>query len=236
MGIWFCAAAQQAKPVYELGVNLGFLVYQGDLTPRRFGALETQKFALGFSGAKLLSSSFAIRGNLLFGKLKGDDARYEQPEWRRQRNFYFSSPVTELSVLLAWSPLQTNYVDKGLSPYLFAGAGLSFLKIKRDQSRINPDYFLPELAEFWAGLSADSARALPRAIPVLPAGAGIKYFFRSNWALQAETAYRFSTTDYLDGFSQSANPGKRDHYFNYSVGLIYRGGNNKRLGCPVIRY
>jgi Outer membrane protein beta-barrel domain len=230
------AYAQTNVPKYEFGANLGFLVYQGDLTPEKLGSFKTQKLALGLHAGKILSSSFSVRANLAFGKLKGDDAKYANPEFRQQRNFNFTSPVFEVSGQLVWNPLNRNYADKGFSPYLFAGAGLSLLRIKRDWSNINTTYFNPEVSEIWAGLAADSAHKLPRILPIIPIGAGVNYFFSSKLGVNAETTYRISTTDYLDGFSQAANPDKKDNYLGYSVGIIYRTGKKNRLDCPVIRY
>jgi hypothetical protein len=230
------AAAQLDNPKYEFGINLGFLVYQGDLTPQQIGSFKTQKFSVGLHASRLLSSSFSVRANLAFGKLKGDDAKYSTPEFRQQRNFNFTSPVTELTGQLVWNVTGRNYADKGFSPYLFAGVGVSFLNIKRDYSNINTDYFGGETSEILIGLDADAAHSLPRVIPVVPIGAGVKYFFTPNWAVNAETSYRIATTDYLDGFSQAANPDKKDNYLGYSIGVIYRTGKKNRLGCPVVRY
>lgn len=238
--IAFCmsisAQAQPINPKYEFGVNLGFLVYQGDLTPEQLGSFKTQKFSLGFHASKLLSSSFSVRANLVFGRLKGDDALYSYPEYRQQRNFNFTSPVTELTGQLVWNPLGRNYIEKGFSPYLFAGAGFSFLKIKRDWSNIDASYFGSETSDIWTGLAADSAYTLPRIIPVVPLGVGVKYFFTSKLAVNAEASYRLSYTDYLDGFSQSANPQRNDHYLNYSIGLLFRVGKKNAFKCPVMKY
>lgn len=230
------ANAQPANPKYEFGVNLGFLVYQGDLTPEKFGSFKTQKLALDLHASRIISPSFSVRANLSFGKLKGNDALYNNPDYRQQRNFNFTSPVTELSAQFVWNVAGRNYADKGFSPYLFAGAGLSFLKIKQDWSNINTTYFEPETSEIWAGLAADSAHKLPGILPVIPIGAGMKYFISPHWAVNAETSYRLTSTDYLDGFSKAANPGKKDNYLDYSVGIIYRTGKKDRLGCPVMRY
>ena len=116
-------SAPPTNPKYAFGLNLGFTVYQGDLTPERLGSFRTQRFAFGLHASRLISSSFSIRANFLRGRLKGDDALYSSSEYRQQRNFNFSSPVTEFTGQLVWNPLQRNYTDKGFSPYLFAGAG-----------------------------------------------------------------------------------------------------------------
>ncbi len=226
----------QHYPKYEFGINLGFTVYQGDLTPEQLGSFKTQKLAIGLQAAKLLSPSFSVRATFLRGKLKGDDALYASPEFRQQRNFNFSSPVTEFTGQLVWNPLGRNYSEKGFSPYFFAGAGIAFLRIKRDWSGLNSSYFNSETSTLFSGLAADTTHSVPRLIPVIPVGMGIKYFFTPKLGMNAEAAYRLGYTDYLDGFSEAANPDKKDHYLNYSVGIIYRTGKKNMLKCPKIRY
>jgi hypothetical protein len=228
-------SAQKSKYRYEFGLNAGFAVYQGDLTPRRLGSFETQKFSVNLHASRIMNDFLSVSGNLFLGKLKGDDAVYDEPEFRQQRNFNFTSPVTELSVQLVLNLTGSNYRERGFSPYLFAGGGLSLVKIRRDWSGINAAYF-SEAETVWTGLDADSAHSLPRLLPVIPLGGGVKYFFKPNWAVNAETSYRVATTDYLDGFSRSANPEKKDNYFSYSVGLIFRPGKLGDWKCPVIRY
>jgi hypothetical protein len=228
--------AQDEKPRYEFGINLGFLVYQGDLTPNRIGAFETQKFSVGLHASRILNSTVLVRGHLLLGKLKGDDAVYTKPEYRQQRNFNFTSPVTELTAQMVYNPLGRNYIEKGFSPYVFAGVGLSLVKVNRDWSNFNAEYFGSETSEISTGLAADAARNTPRLLPVIPIGSGIKYFFTPRLAANVEASYRLTRTDYLDGFSQAANAQKGDHYLNYSAGIIYRTGSKNKLNCPKIKY
>lgn len=228
--------SQTNLPTYEFGLHAGMLVYQGDLTPRRLGSFETQKFSIGLHASKIISPILSFRANLQLGTLKGDDAAYENPEFRPQRNFTFTTPVTELTGQMVWNITGSNYAEKGFSGYLFAGAGLSFLKIKRDWSRLNASYFGAGTSKLLEGLAIDSAQRLPRIIPVVPVGAGVKYFLNNNWGVNAETNYRIATTDYLDGFSESANPKNKDNYWGYSIGIIYRTGKKNTLGCPVVKY
>ncbi|MEI9946765.1 MAG: DUF6089 family protein [Chitinophagaceae bacterium] len=231
----FTAGAQLNVPKYEIGAGIGAYVYQGDLTPSFSGSFRTMRVGINIHGSKIMSRSFMVRANLAFAGLRGDDAGYDDPEYRKQRAFNFRSPLFEVTGQLVWNPLGKNYDDKGFSPYLFGGAGFSFLKVKRDYSNFNAAYF-GESSDIGARLAVDETQRLPRVQPVVPVGIGVRYNLSSRIAVNAESSYRFVFTDYLDGFSQSVNPQKDDHYHSTSVGIIYRIGKKNLLDCPVIRY
>lgn len=234
-------AAQQNEYKWMLGVHAGTMIYQGDLTPSRFGSYKTASFALGISAGKILSPYFAIRANAVLGKLNGNDAVYDNPLWRKSRSFMFQSSVTELNAQLLWNPFGNNSNETGqrFTPYLFAGSGVSFVNISRDYSRMDTAVFGFN-TKVQNGLRADTARSLPRTLFVLPVGAGISYFLGERWTLNYELGFRYTFTDYLDGFSQAANPGSKDFYHTQTLGLVYRFGGSKSgggtLGCPVMKY
>ena len=236
--ISFCyypVAAQNNVAKYEVGAAISAFIYQGDLTTHRFGSVETTRFGINLHGSKIVSPSFMLRTNLAIGSLKGDDAKYNNPAFRKQRNFNFRSPVLEVAQLVVWNLFGKNYEDKGFSPYLFGGAGISFLKIKRDWSNFNAAYF-GDGADLPNRIAIDAQHSLPKIIPVIPLGVGVRYGLTQNITINAESSYRLTYTDYMDGFSQAANPGKNDHYLTTSVGAIYRVGKKNRLDCPVVRY
>ncbi len=231
----FEANAQTDAIKYELGAGLSSLIYQGDLTPSRLGSYRTMKLGVNIYGSRILNRSFMVRINLAIGGLKGDEAKYNNPEYRKQRNFNFRTPVVEIAPLLVWNPLGKNFTEKGFSPYLFGGAGFSFLKIKRDWSNFNAAYF-GDGSDIPERIAVDAAQSTPRVLPVIPVGAGIRYDLSSTIAVNAETSYRFTFTDYLDGFSQAANPARNDHYQAITVGAVFRFGNRNTLACPVVKY
>jgi len=223
-------------PKHEIGFSAGMFVYQGDLTPEKAGAFKTPGFAINLFYNRLLSRSFSLRTNLAHGKLWADEANYDNPAWRKQRSFNFTARNTEISELLVWNILGNNYSEKDIvSPYIFAGAGLSSLHITRDWSHMNPDYFAND-STFLTGLAADSLHKLPGTIPVIPVGVGIRYSISNKLSIMAEASYRFTFSDYIDGFSQSSNPDKNDFYANYSIGLIYTFGKYTSLDCPPMRF
>ena len=218
---------------YEIGVFAGGYIYQGDLTPSALGSYRTMKPGFGFYGSRILTYKLSIRGSLAIAKLKGDESKYSKPEYRQQRNFNFHTPLLELTGQLVWNPLGLNYANKGFSPYVFGGGGFSFLKVKRDWSKFNAEYFDPASSTI-TGLAADQQTTPPGFIPVVPMGLGVRYNLSSRFAAFAESSYRITFTDYLDGFSKAANPERQDHYYSHIVGLIYRIGKKNTLDCHVM--
>jgi hypothetical protein len=228
--------AQYSVPKHEFGLTAGMFIYQGDLTPEKAGAFKSPSLTVNLFYNRLLSRSFSLRTNLAVGRLTASDANYDHPEWRTQRALRFKTRVTELSELLVWNILGNNYSGRyNLSPYIFGGVGISSLRIRRDWSQFNPDYFAAETKTL-EGLGTDTTHRMPTVIPVIPVGAGLRMAISPRLSVMAEASYRFTFTDYLDGFSQVANPNKKDYYSSYSVGLIYTLGTANTLKCPPMRY
>src|SRR5205085_339637 len=113
-------------------------VYLGDLTPEQLGSSRTIQPGISIFAKKPLSRFLGVRLHMSFARLKGDDSRYSKPEYRQQRNFYFTTPVREFSGQLVWNIRGRNYDDYGIMPYVFSGAGVSFIRVKKDYSRMDP--------------------------------------------------------------------------------------------------
>ena len=218
---------------YELGIQAGTFIYQGDLTPDKIGSYKTMKPVAGISVARFLTRSFSVKISLFRGNLHGNEARYADPEWRRWRNFQFTNKITEVSAALVWDVLGNNHNSTSgkLSPYLAAGIGYSFMKVNRDWSALNSEYFSPESA-LMTGLAIDTVTSPPKGLISLPVSAGLKYRFSERLSIGVETTYRISSTDYLDGFSYSGHPTEGDFYFSHTIGLYYNFIRRNRLNCP----
>ena len=225
---------QSNVPKLELGFGLSTFIYQGDLSPEDFGSYKTMRVGVNLFVAKLMSRSVSLRTNLAIGGLRGDDSKYSEPEYRQQRNFKFKTPLAELSELIVWNPLKKNYADKAFYPYLFAGAGISFVNIQRDWSNYNGEYF--SNTDVSARLAEDSAHELPSVLPFVPIGGGLRFNLSYKWGVNIESTYRILFTDYLDGFSKAANPDKKDKYHSITIGAVYRIGKKNPLDCPVVRF
>lgn len=218
-----------------------FLFTRATWRPLQLGPVKHPLLQFGINVSRVLNPYFSIRANLALGKLRGNDSACSDPAWRCQRNYNFNTPVTEFSALMVWNLFGNNSNELGrrFSPYLFAGAGVSWLNISRDYSRLNKACFGSSSKE-QLGLVIDSIKSLAGSIPVIPVGAGIQYYFSPSISLTAETNFRYAFTDYLDGFSYGANPRQKDAYHSHTLGMIYRCGNasggKNGVGCPVVKF
>jgi opacity protein-like surface antigen len=218
------------------GLNGGIYVYQGDLTPKIIGSFRTMQPGFSLFVKKPINHFLSARIHFSMAKLKGDDSRYSKPEYRQQRNFYFTTPVKEFSAQIVWNVLGKNYEDQGIMPYVFSGAGVSLIGVKKDYSRMDPKIF-GQTSDVVAGLVIDNIHGTPRTLLSVPVGVGAEYPISNRFSVNIEASYRFIFTDYLDGFSQSANPKQQDHYHSTSAGIIYKFGNrDKGIGCPVVKF
>ena len=237
--VFFSSSLKSNAQFYKdmsVGLNGGIYVYQGDLTPQALGSFRTIQPGFSLFAKKPINYFLSARLHMSFARLKGDDSRYSEPAYRKQRNFYFTSSVKEFSGQLVWNIRGMNYADRGIQPYIFTGAGVSFIKVRKDYSRMDPAVF-GESSEVLTGLIADNAHGTPRALFSVPVGVGAEYPISNRFSINIETSYRFIFSDYLDGFSKSANPKLKDHYHSTSAGLIYKFGNrDKGIACPVMRY
>jgi hypothetical protein len=68
---------------------------------------------------------------------------------------------------------------------------------------------------------------------VLPVGVGLKYVINQNWSIGGEFGLRFSTKDYMDGYSHPKFSKANDLYYFGFINGIYRIRTSKS-GLPII--
>jgi hypothetical protein len=100
--------AQDELPRHEFTFKVGELVYQGDLTPEQFGAFKTRRLAWEVQFTRILTNTFSLKANVLWGNITAHDHLYKKPTWRQQRNFNFKSPLTEFSLRLQMKSRQAR--------------------------------------------------------------------------------------------------------------------------------
>ncbi|HXB29032.1 MAG TPA: DUF6089 family protein [Puia sp.] len=226
--------AQFTPSKWEIGINAGTLIYQGDLSESSFGYTNSLKPAIELWVSKSLDPYFSIRANLLQGFLGADESTYATPDWRRHRNLAFNSSVSEVSAQLVWDLSGKTYREgmHRFSPYFFAGVGFAILHINRNWSRFDTTYFNSK-SPAAIGLGMDTLHKTPGFLPIIPVGVGMRYMVSNHIYINAEATYRIFSSDYIDGFSYAANPAKNDHYYGLSLGVSYRFGWYG-ISCPKI--
>lgn len=228
------AQSYSTGSAWEVGAGGSAFVYLGDLTPNRIGGVETVKpGGLVFLNYKLLPR-WTIQAGFSIGSLKGDDREYAKPTVRRERNFYFTSSLKEVSLKAQFNLFNESTVDATtLSPYISSGVALDFLNIKKDYSELTTKLINDE-PSILVGLQADSLHGNPDKIVTIPITLGLRKSFSESWDVFTEATYRFSSTDYIDGFSKSVYGKANDHFYSINLGLVYKFGNSggSGIGCP----
>lgn len=210
------AIAQSAK--WEMVPTVFAANYMGDLVSTLYPALNETQVGAGLSFRRNLSESWALRPGVTYSSMSGSDANY--PEQLGMRGFSFTSQVGEASLLLEFDlrgseRYEKGYIHRTWSPYLFAGAGLTYYQAKADFNHTETPLTL-------ADRQKDQGIAM-----VLPFGAGLRYDLTARTTLAAEAGMRQVFSDYIDGVSRSANPDDRDWYMHAGLTLSFRLGRLK---------
>lgn len=220
-------------PKYEVGIHAGAFVYQGDLSPLWYGSVKTLRPGIGGSLLKPITPKFGVSAALTFARLAGNDSLYAdiQP-FRAHRAFAFKGQVRELTAMANYFPLGLDGA-KRFEPYVAAGVGINAKKVVRNYAGFVPEYFNP-VEDLENRLQQDLAVNPSKPQVILPVAVGARYHINNRWALGAALNYRFSLSDYVDGFSISGNPDQKDHYYGGTLGAIFKKGSaNNRNGCPA---
>jgi opacity protein-like surface antigen len=149
-----------------------------------------------------ISPMFALKADLSYGRLNGDDALTTE-KFRQNRNLHFRSPVIELAGRVEFYPLKEYfghlYRTNGVigkkvnrwSPYLFAGVGGAWFNPKA------------EYQGSWVPLQPLQTEGVDykKIMAVFPMGAGVKYAISSQLSIGLEIGLRYTTSDYVDDVS-----------------------------------
>jgi hypothetical protein len=173
-----------------------------------------------------LTGSMAVKMNMIFGIVSGNDKRSANVE----RNYSFNTAIFEPSFQFEYylipeskstgSPasfsrrgMMNNYSK--FYAYVFGGVGGIYVnpKIKRDEEVIP----LEEFSKF----------AL-----AFPMGVAVKYSIDSRWSVGLEFGRRFTTTDYIDGYHSKYS--KANDLYDFGMfSAIYKIPTDRR-GLPII--
>ncbi|MEM9546429.1 MAG: DUF6089 family protein [Bacteroidota bacterium] len=189
-----------AKSQYlEYGLGIGGSVYWGDLNAPDFST-NMSNTNLAFQGmAKLNFSRYtALKVNLLYGKLSGDDGN-SFLEWQKQRNLDFESTLVELAILGEFHLFGYNFGEENpLSPYVTAGIGAFYFNPTTQYEGVT--YELQPLGTEGQGLPGFPSK-YSRLSVAIPFGAGVKLKVNERVNLSVDILARRTFTDYIDDIS-----------------------------------
>lgn len=192
-------ASKSDAQYLEYGLGAGMSVYWGDLNTPDFGTnIGNSNFA--FQGmAKLNFTKYlAIKANILYGKLSGDDSR-SFIEWQQQRNLNFTTTLTEFSILGEFHFFGYNFgEDNPLSPYITAGIGAFHFNPKTTFQGSVVE--LQPLGTEGQGLDGFGPK-YNRISLAIPFGAGAKLQLNSTTNISLDIVARRTFTDYIDDVS-----------------------------------
>ena len=219
---------------YEAVFGLGTTNYFGDI-----GGYSNSENILGLKDINLtqtgptlyvgarykLYETLALKLNISYGYLFGDD----EGGTNETRNFKFHTGLFEPSVQVEYTFIKEreamsylmmkgrgmNQFNASISAYVFTGLGGAFFKTTKKENLKNFDFDFPPVAL------------------VIPIGIGVKYGLNSNWSIGFELGGRYSTTDYIDGYSSDYSESNDVYSFGVFT-MMYKieTGSN---GLPVFR-
>lgn len=225
----------QIIPRFEVGGGVGTMVYQGDLSEPFYGDIHQLRMAYALYLSKPLTDTWSIRFNAAFGHLASNESDYNHPTYHQLRNFSFHNSTKDLALLGVYNFMNNNYDvnSRKIQTYFMAGFGMAFMNGTKNWSKINTTVF-PAKSSTAVGLGIDTVHVMPSILPVIPIGLGIKYRTFDNFFITAEAVYRYTFSDYIDGFSYAANPYQNDGYYSLQVGVSYVFNRN-RMNCPKLK-
>ena len=207
----------------EAGVIVGGFNAYSDLIDATFLEPSQTNLAYGAFVRYRLDPSFALRANVMRGKITGSDLISETLD---SRGFTFESPLTELSLLAEVDFLGRDHSSDGLnskvrvSPYAFLGIGYALT---------DPDVDFSNQADnpsLQARIRTDQDNVRTSHVS-LPVGIGVKGTINMRWIVSVEFGLRPIFNDYLDGVSVAGNPNKNDWYSVGGISVAYAFGQNK---------
>jgi len=192
----FFSAVAIAQP-FKINFAAGFANYSGDIQQKNF-TLQQSQGAFGIGVSYELNDHFAIRSDLNFAKVAGDD-KYSKNMDTKPRNLNFKSNITEFSVAAEYSLLSLDRFR--LSRYIFPGVSVyHFNPYTSDQP--GNKTFLQPLSTEGQGLKEYTDRKVYKRTQLnVPVGGGIKYGISEDITLGVELGFRYIFTDYLDDVS-----------------------------------
>jgi len=177
----------QNKSYWELNGNFGASLFYGDIKQYQWvPAKEEWRFGGGVQFGRQFSYVFGLRGQFLYGKLKG-----VKKEW----DTYFTSDYyeTNLNVTMNLNNLfgKNKRSDRFFNVYLLAGIGLT--QYNSTIYELSTDKIIARVGHGYG--SGIKGRTLEG---ILTGGLGVDFRINDNFRINLETANRAMNSDFMD--------------------------------------
>lgn len=203
-----------------IGLSTGPTFFSGDLNTNRF---LPQSGDLTFSGAfhfgRQLSHVFALRGQVLYGKLKGKKTTKEDGT---PVNLSFSAPIVDgnINTMINFSNLIGGFNPKRAF-FVYGTVGIGVFYWKTTQHNLLTGAVVPNIA------SSGNVSA------VIPVGLGAYYSIANKVNIGLEYTCRTITSDMVDGIAEGF---KMDIYSLLSLNVTLNLSKATRKAPVVIDY
>lgn len=183
---------------FYLNAGAGAVTYNGDLQLRNFkpnAFLQAFTIGIGYH----LNNHFDINGNIIYGKIKGDDKKAIK-EQLIARNLNFTSSLLEGNILLEYNLFSTDD-PPAINPFFYVGIGAFHYNPYTFDTAGNKVFLQP------LGTEGQGMAQYPDRKPYslnqfnIPFGGGIRYKINEHISISAEASFRKLFTDYLDDVS-----------------------------------
>ncbi len=204
---------------YEFSMGLGVSNFLGDLGGAdQIGTnylkdleFNQTRFAATLGMRYKLTEYFALKGNLTYGQVSGEDNTTEE-FYRNYRNLSFKSPIYEASLNFEASFMREQFGhryrlrgvrgQRGYEMYLYGFAGIGVFHFDPKAFYNGKWYRLQPLGTEGQGL-VPSREEYSLVQLCVPLGFGFKYTFDRRWGVGLEYGLRKTFTDYIDDVSRT---------------------------------
>lgn len=193
--LFFCFETA-AQPI-DIGINIGAMAYNGDLSPSSPTDLIQQiRPSFGIFGRTSFSQKFSAKLGVNFGSIDADDAR----TLNAARGLSFQSKIVEATLTGELHLIRIRHSESSFTyPYIFAGVGGFHFnpKAKQADGKLVALQPLGTEAQGLPGYEKKYARTQLN----VPFGVGIRFIVSDRWSVSLEAGARYLLTDYLDDVS-----------------------------------
>lgn len=217
----------------EVSGFVGYSSYQGDLNASPVFSLQETHTSYGLRISYMINQHISVSYSALKGGISGDDQNFpSRRDW--VPNLRFNSEFSEHAMMLTYYPFNRK---KGILEAFKVKeqtyrSGCQSVKIKYKR-KFSPFAFVG----LGAGLFSPDVIGLPSESLeleqgrhgnthfVIPFGGGLRMELSYNLGLSIEMGTRYTSSDYIDGVSDSRNPRLKDWYAAGGIRLSYKFHN-----------